>query len=487
MDILKRLRSLGDSQRAGIIALLLAVASTVIWVQLASGGPTALPGGGVTSRASNNGTGVQFVATLSNPKVVQGADGSVYLDLIVETPSRRGDGEKAPTDMIVVLDRSGSMGEGDKWPLATHAIQALLDRLDSNDRVALISFDDEARIDAPLTWARGREVERLRGIVRGLAPGASTNLGDGLIQAQRLLDEPSPPGRRRRVLLLSDGQANRGVVEPEALGGLASRLSQRGAVLSTIGMGLGFNETLMAALADLGMGSFNFLESLESLGRILVAELSDSRSLFAEGSEIRLTLPAGITLREASGYPFSMEGRTAVIRTGQLLAGSRKQFMATLAVPNDHPGQYSLGDLELSYRVDGTLLRQRIPDGRFQIACLEPARKAEALASIDRESYREAWMKNNFGSVMRQVGDLVRGGRKEEAAEALASYRQRLAEADEAVPGLRKDAAEDLKELEQRVDDAFTGRDQAVKQNRAAKSMLDASQKLQRTQEKKPQ
>ena len=85
--------------------------------------------------------------------------------------------------------------------------------------------------------------------------------------------------------MLSDGHANTGIVEPAQLQKTARRLADRGSVVSTVGMGLGFNETLMASLADQGMGSFSYLEHLETLGTILASELSDSRRVFADGSE----------------------------------------------------------------------------------------------------------------------------------------------------------------------------------------------------------
>jgi hypothetical protein len=81
---------------------------------------------------------------------------------------------------------------------------------------------------------------------------------------------------------------------------------------------------------------------------------------------------------------------------------------------------------------------------------------------------------------MREVGDYVRSGDQEKAKELMDNYRDRLEEADKAVPGVKKDADRQLDELEARVDDAFQGPDQKRKQNRAAKSFLGESQELQR-------
>jgi chaperonin cofactor prefoldin len=114
------------------------------------------------------------------------------------------------------------------------------------------------------------------------------------------------------------------------------------------------------------------------------------------------------------------------------------------------------------------------------IACVPAEREEEAVASIDKDVYRDAWIRNNLGSVMREVGDFVRKGDRQQAEALLEDYKERLEEADQAVPGIKKEATAQLDELEARVDDAFQGPAQRAKQNRAAKSFLGESQELQR-------
>ena len=430
-------------------------------------------------------TGVKFQASLSNPMIVQGHDGTVYLNLSATTPRiEYEDILRVPTDLIVVLDRSGSMGEDDKWHYAISAIHSVLDRLGRDDRVALVTFDSYAQVQSRLVSATEGNVQRFRAIVNGLSPGASTNMGEGLMRAQELASGLMAAKRRGRVLLLSDGHANAGIVEPAQLGAIVRRITDQGAVVSTIGMGLGFNETLMASLADHGMGSFSYLEHLESLGTILAKELSDSRDLYADASEIRIDLPSGVELIDAAGYPFVLEGKTAVIRTGQLFQDSVKSFMATLRIPNHMAAEYTFGNIDLSYRVDGRSYRQEVESSGLTMACVVPEREEEAVASIDKELYEDAWIKNNIGSLMKEVADYVRTGERAKAEEVVESYRKRLEDAGANVPGLSRQAGRELDELESRVDDAFNGPDQKVKQNRAAKSMLGDSQELQRQVDK---
>ena len=324
-------------------------------------------------------------------------------------------------------------------------------------------------------------VARLREILQSLAPGASTNLGHALLLAERSASNRSEGPRRQRVLILSDGHANTGIVEPAQLQKIARRLADSGSVVSTIGMGLGFNETLMASLADQGMGSFSYLEHLESLGSILAAELSDTRRVFAEGSNVKVNLPRGAKIVDVAGYPFEMNGRTAVIRTGQLLRNSTKSFMATLQIPSQSIGNHEFGAIDLSYRAGGRSYQQTLKRGHLLVDCVAPERKAEVVASIDQKVYRKAWSENNFGALMKKVGNFVRSGEKSKASGLIESYKNRLEEAAQAAPGMAREADAELKELEEQVDDAFDGPDQGLKQNRAAKKFLDEAQKRQRT------
>ena len=486
MSILDRFRFIGSSPRAGLLALAVGVGATLIWVQILGGTSTIRnlwPSGSTTQHITiDPTTGVKLNASLSQPKIVQGSDGTVYLDLKVVTPADPEGRERIlPTDILVVLDRSGSMGEGQKWQYATQAVRSLLDRLTPADRIALISFDSSARLDSPLAPATAQNIARVWAVLQRLAPGASTNLGDALLLAERSALNLSEELRRRRVLVLSDGHANTGIVEPAELQKIARRLADRGSIVSTIGMGLGFNETLMASLADQGMGSFSYLEHLESLGSILAAELSDTRRVFAAGSELKLHLPPGVKIVDVAGYPFEMNGRTAVIRTGQLLRNSTKGFMTTLQIPSHSIARHEFGAIDLSYRVGGRSYRQTMEGGKLVVACVAPERKAEVVASIDQKVYREAWLENNFGALMKKVGDFVRNGEKSKASELIEGYKNRLEEAAQSAPGIAREADEELKELEARVDDAFDGPNQGLKQNRAAKRFLDEAQKRQRT------
>ena len=169
-----------------------------------------------------------------------------------------------------------------------------------------------------------------------------------------------------------------------------------------------------------------------------------------------------------------------MIRTGQLFQNSTKEFMATLRILSHTQAEYSLAKIDLNYRVDGRSFQQPVSSAGLTVACVPPERQEEVVASIDKDLYRQAWIKNNLGSMMRKIGDYVRTGEQEKAKEEMQFFRSRVDEASAAVPELKEAADRELSDLESRVDYAFEGDDQDKKQNRAAKSFLGAGQALQR-------
>jgi Ca-activated chloride channel homolog len=220
------------------------------------------PGGG---GGGGNTDGVTFSGTLSQTKLVQGGSGVMYLDLSITTPAATlSPSSVKASDIVVVLDRSGSMAAENRLPYAKEAVRRLVRQLPADDRFALITFDAVAVVDTELTPVTDTARERIVRRVHAIQPGSSTNIGDGLLKARALL-QGNAGEHSRKVILLSDGEANVGIVDPQELTKIATSFTEHSAVLSTIGMGLGFNETLMAALADYGMGHYAYLGTLEKL------------------------------------------------------------------------------------------------------------------------------------------------------------------------------------------------------------------------------
>jgi Ca-activated chloride channel family protein len=290
------------------------------------------------------------------------------------------------------------------------------------------------------------------------------------------------------VILLSDGEANMGIVDPKELAKIAASFTGYSAVLSTIGMGLGFNETLMAALADYGMGHYAYLEHLEKLGEILEQDMSNTRQIFASASGLEITCGDGVTVTDVGGYPIDLTSQpgTARVATGQLLGGVKKHFVVTMTVPTGRLGEVALGEVKLRYTTSqGTSSIALAPED-LRIAILEPARRDEAAASVSRDLVQQLWEGNNLGRLQKDYSHWLQAGDQRKAQQTIADYRQALQKAatDTGVRVENQAVTDKLSAMEQELNEVFSGPapQQAEKRNRAAKTRYGESLKSQRSQ-----
>lgn len=486
-SIITRLRRAANSRRIGLALYLTLIITTAVAVGAAayfSVSPANLnaelpPELSNTTQAANNNSDIALSPSLSQTKLVQNEDGTVYLNLAIKTPTLGTECKRIDraTDMTIVLDRSGSMADPRKLPYAKAALKELLNQLSENDRFALISFDSSAVVHSGLQAVSASARESLSNAIAQLQPGNSTNLSDGLNAALGLIQD-SPSDRTRKVILLSDGEANEGITSLPELNRLAGQFAGRSIVLSTIGMGLGFNETLMASMADYGMGSYSYLEHLDLLGEILAKNLSDSRSLYAETSSIELTLKPGVHLVDAGSYPYSQDhgnASTVRIQTGQLLNGSNKNIIFTFRAPTSELGDFDLANISLNITTKGKSRNIGAPKNPLRYSVVAPARRDEAVASMDKDMYRKSWVENNYGKMKLTVSEAISRGDKEKAVDAINSYRQGIAKAEKKSGAeLRTDRLEaDLGAVQSHMESAFSGplAEQPEKQNRLSKEL----------------
>lgn len=421
--------------------------------------------------------GVQINGKVSQTTLVQNSDNTVYLDITIKAPLHTvANVQVRPTDMVIILDRSGSMQAEKKIDFAKAAIHDVLAQLTTNDRFALVSFSDNAIVHSPIVAINPANRENLNRIVDTIPADGSTNMSDGLQAALKLINDNHDNEHVKKALLLSDGQANQGIVEPQGLASIVSQISKTGAVLSTIGMGLDFNETLMTSLADYGMGHYSYLEQLSGLGAILAKDLTDTRSIYATASTLDVSLGNGIALIDAGGYPITqLNANTVRITTGQILDNTDKHFVMTFTIPNQKTGALSLGKLQLNYQAGKEQLQTRLADDSVKLSIVEPSKREQALKSVDTSVYKKTWTENNLGRMKKTLSDSVREGNKAKAQQAITDYRQAAekAQKDSNVPLLTPQVDDELKKMNADVEESFKGDavEQDIKRKRSSKSI----------------
>lgn len=263
----------------------------------------------------------------------------------------RGEGEAArerpPLDLTVILDRSGSMA-GEKLLAVKQATLDLLKELRPIDHLTLLAYDDVVDVLTERVTADAAGVDAARKAVLAIQDRGGTALGPGLVRGLEIL-EGAKRGEAElaHVMLLSDGQANVGEKNPEVLAARAGEGFRRGISVSTLGVGLDYNEDLMTKLADQGGGRYHFIQGTDAIPRVLSDEFAGLVATVAAGITVEMRMAPGVEVLKVYGYPSRQEGGVTKIAVGSLAAQQTREIVVKLRV-NFGPGEEAaLGVLAL--------------------------------------------------------------------------------------------------------------------------------------------
>jgi Ca-activated chloride channel family protein len=255
------------------------------------------------------------------PAVATGR-GETWLVVSIAVPAVTSRRKRPPVDVAFVIDRSGSMS-GPPLDLAKQGVIAALDQLGDADALAVVAYDDKITTISPLAAATSSHRARIASTLREVREGGSTNLFGGWMMGCEHLDHPGPAakGRVRRVILLTDGLANVGLLDPQQISHHVSRERVAGVATSTLGLGTGFDETLLSGMAEAGGGNFAFAQDPRDLPAFFARELGEALSVVASSAKVRLTLPKGVRARLLNPFPSERKGKEVCVEFGDLPAG----------------------------------------------------------------------------------------------------------------------------------------------------------------------
>lgn len=252
---------------------------------------------------------------------------------------------RAPINIALVLDRSGSMS-GMPLEAAKAAATRFASFLSPQERLSVVVFDDS--VDTIFGPAAGGDPDAADAIARVHVRG-STNLSGGWLQGRKLVEQGKVEGTNR-VVLLTDGQANVGIVEPAKLLGLAQGGAGRRVTTTCIGFGAGFNEDLLEPMARAGGGNYWYVESDDQMSGIFEGEIEGLVALAAQNVEVevRLTHPrvAGVTFLQS--YPVEQTAAGWRVKLHDLYATSPKSLGLLFHVEDVRDlGKVALGEVRI--------------------------------------------------------------------------------------------------------------------------------------------
>jgi len=400
-------------------------------------------------------------------------EGADEISLLVEltAPTAAVGRPHLPRTLIVVLDRSGSM-QGERLTGAKRALTELVDRLDPQDRFGLVTFDNAVRLEIPAAPPRDKAEAKQR--IADIRPGGATDLSAGYLrglqEARRCVD-----GSGGTVLLISDGHANAGVVDPEQLGAIAASAAVDGITTTTVGFGLGYDERPLKAMAAGGNGNELFAEHADQAITAIAGELDGLLAQTAQAASLLVRMaPACRGLRVINELTSVPTGDGVQIELGAFYSGERRRLVITFDVPGVATlGLAQVADLDFTWVALPGLVQHSVsvpvyvnvvPGDQAAGRIPDPTVRTELAFLRTQQAKRAAAERMSQGDADGAIGEMRAAGAMLRTAMAAAPA------------GMVADLAEDLHAIDRLAAEAATGN-----LSRAAKALsADTSRKSRR-------
>jgi Ca-activated chloride channel family protein len=282
----------------------------------------------------------------SHQKIWTGQKQITHLKVAVTGAQLKND--RPPVNVALVIDRSGSMG-GQRIQQAKQAALMAIDMLRSDDIISLVAYDSAAEVLIPAT--KLGDGKMIREAISALRVNGSTALYAGTQLGGAEVAKFFNAQQVNRVILLSDGIANIGPSSPQELANLGAKLAAQGISVSTIGLGLGYNEDLMARLADASDGNHSFVEHPDQLARLMSLELNDALAVVAQDLEIKVTFPAGVRPVRALGRDADFNGQVVTSKIKDVITGAERFVLIEVELKEGVVTEaLELAQVKVSYR-----------------------------------------------------------------------------------------------------------------------------------------
>lgn len=268
-------------------------------------------------------------------------DQVVHLMLELTAPDAPPTG-RAPIDLVLVLDRSGSMS-GDPLRAVREAAARVIRTMGPDDRVAVVAFDDEVSLVLPLARHIGSAESATA--VRQIRSGGSTNLSGGWLKGFELLGSNPRPEAVRRIVLLTDGHANAGLRSIDELGPIVRDACGQGITTSCIGFGEGHDERFLAGLADSGGGDDYWCEGPDQANAVFANELGLLAAVVAQNLSVEIRPTAMVAACEVlNEFPITEVQGGVQVSLGDAVGGEQRRVLSKMHL---RPAA-SLGDVHVA-------------------------------------------------------------------------------------------------------------------------------------------
>ncbi|HEV7331117.1 MAG TPA: VWA domain-containing protein [Flavisolibacter sp.] len=241
--------------------------------------------------------------------------------------------KKNPLNIAIVLDRSGSMA-GEKMEFAKKAAIDIIDKLGPEDFVSVVIYDEFIDVIQPATSVLYKDSIKFK--ISKVKPRGSTNLWGGSDKGYEQVKANYKKNYVNRVLLISDGNITAGPKIPSRIIAQVQAYKDiNGISISTFGVGLDYNETLMTDMAENGAGNYYFIDRADKMAAIFDKELYGLLNVVAQNAELRITLPKGVTVEKLYPFQYALEKNEVVIKFQDLFSEDIKGLIMRFRIDNE--------------------------------------------------------------------------------------------------------------------------------------------------------
>lgn len=360
------------------------------------------------------------------------------------------DDKRPRSNLVFLLDVSGSMDDPRKLPLVKASMQQLVGKLGENDRLAIVVYAGASGLVLPSTSCDHKET--ILSALERLQAGGSTNGGEGIQLAYDLAVRNFIKGGTNRVILATDGDFNVGVTNQGDLTRLIEEKAKTGVFLSVLGFGMGnLKDATLESLADKGNGNYAYIDSLKEAKKVLVEQMGGTLVTIAKDVKIQVEFnPAVVGAYRLIGYEnrllrnedFNDDTKDA----GEIGAGhtvtalyelAPVAMLADLKLPNVDPLKYAKPAAAVAENAELLTLKLRYkqPDGDVSQLIETPVRDGGAKWADASKDFRFASAVASFGMLLREspfkgnatIGSVLELAQEAKGADA-AGYRAEFIE-----------------------------------------------------------
>ena len=330
------------------------------------------------------------------------------------------------SNLVFLIDTSGSMNAPDKLPLLRNSFKLLLSSLKPDDTVAIVTYAGSA--GTVLEPTRVAEKNKILAALDRLSSGGSTAGAAGIRQAYQLAERNMKKGGVNRVILATDGDFNVGISNPEELKGFVERKRNTGVTLSVLGFGRGnYNDELMQKLAQNGNGNAAYIDTLSEARKVLVEQVGGTLFTIAKDVKIQIEFnPSAVNDYRLIGYETRQLKREDFnndkVDAGDIGAGHSVTAIYELT-PRGAKGKIDALRYQTN-KVDGTTkpansttngdanevafvkIRYKLPNGDTSKLISVPVTRDNETSSVD-----DAPQNMRFAAAVAAYGQILRGGR----------------------------------------------------------------------------